>query len=78
LTIAARLRRLEAQLAPLEPAITIEQWCQPQGRSCVPPADVRRAVEGQASGCWRVAAWAPDQGCAVLLGDSDELQVVEL
>jgi hypothetical protein len=78
LTIAARLRRLEERLAPPQPSITIEQWCGPEGRPCVPPEHVRALVEQEASGCWRLAVWAPDHGCAVLLGESDEVQIVEL
>jgi hypothetical protein len=74
----ARLRRLEERLAPPGRAITIERWCDPDGRPCDPPANVRRAVEGQAPGCWRVAAWAPESGCAILLGLGEGLRVVEL
>jgi hypothetical protein len=76
--LKARLQRLEAQLRPLESAITIEQWCYPDGQSCDPPADVLSAVEEQASGRWRGAVWAPENGCAVLLGEGDELRIVEL
>jgi len=78
LTIAARLRRLEERLAPREPAVTIEQWCDPEWRRCDPPESVRRCVEAAAIGHWRAAAWAPESGCVVLLGENSELQVVEL
>lgn len=78
MTIGARLRRLEERLAPQEAVVTIEQWCDPEGRPCAPPEHVRALVEQEAAGAWRVAVWAPDQGCTVLLGGSVELRVVEL
>ncbi len=76
--LTARLRRLEELVRPPESALTIEQWCALDGTPVEPSADVRHRVEAQASGHWRWAAWAPESGCVVLLGEGDELQVVEL
>lgn len=76
--IRARLRRLEELLRPPESAITIDGWCALDGTAIDPPEEALRAVEQQASGYWRWAAWAPESGCVVLLGEGDVLQVVEL
>ncbi len=74
----ARLRRLEERLAPPAAAITIAQWCDLEGQPCDPPEHVRALVEQQAPGCWRAAVWAPESGCAILLGEGEALRIVEL
>ena len=48
--LRARLQRLVERLRPPERAITIEGWCDPDGRPCDPPAEAQRAVEEQAAG----------------------------
>ncbi len=79
--LRARLRRLEQGLRRSEGAITIEGWCDLDGGPCQPPEGVRRSVEEQASGRWRWGVWVPDDPCGaivVLLGEGDDLQVVEV
>ncbi len=66
------------RLAPPESAIAIEAWCDPEGRPCDPPSEVRSAVEAQARSLASCGLGAPENGCVLLLGYRDELQVVEL
>jgi hypothetical protein len=35
-------------------------------------------VEQQPCGHWRVAVWAPENRCVLLLGEGNELRIVEL
>ncbi len=75
----ARLRRLEEQLLPRAGA-SVLCWYDRDGSPCDPPPEVRSRVEEE-GGAWRCAVWVPDDPCgavALLLGEGDALQLVEL
>ncbi len=79
--LRARLRRLEQGLRRSEGAVTIGGWCDLEGRPCQPPDGVRRRVEEQVPGRWRWGVWVHDEpggAIVVLLGEGDDLQVVDV